>query len=160
MQKENHMVVTASQVMDPNPVVLHTEETIRQGISLVMNHRYRNIPVVDSEGHYLGIFGVNCLLRLVLPRAALLEGGLTSVPFVTDSLRDLRVRLHTVEDKPVTYCMSENFEVVAPDTHLVETMLKLYKTRSSLPVVEPESGCLVGMISYWDIGARILEQEI
>ena len=160
MQKNNAHRVTASQVMDSNPSILHMDETIGYGVGLVMKHRYRNIPVVDSEGRYHGMFGVNSLLRLVLPQAAVFERGLSSIPFVAESLRDLRIRLKSVEDKPVTYCMSEHIEVVAPDTLLVETMLKLYKTRSSLPVVEPESGRLYGMISYWDIGAKILEQEI
>ena len=38
--------MTASQVMDPHPSVLHKDETILKGVELVMQHRYRNIPVV------------------------------------------------------------------------------------------------------------------
>ena len=49
---------------------------------------------------------------------------------------------------------------MAPDTPLVETLLTLYRTRTSVPVVDPDSGCLVGVISYWDVGERILEQKI
>lgn len=125
-----------------------------------MEHRYRNIPVVDDQGCYQGIFGVNCLLRLVLPRAVLLERGLATVPFVSDTLRDLRIRLKEVEDKPVTFCITHDAPVVAPDMPLVEMLLILYRTRTSHPVVDPDSGCLLGMISYWDVGAKILEQEI
>jgi CBS-domain-containing membrane protein len=152
--------MTASQVMDPHPSVLHKDEPIRKGVELIMEHRYRNIPVVDDHGCYQGIFGVNCLLRLILPKAVVVERGLTTVPFVSDTLRDLRVRLKSVEEKPVTHCLTHDATVVAPDTPLVETLLILYRTRTSVPVVEPDSGCLVGMISYWDVGARILEQEI
>ncbi len=152
--------MSASQVMDPYPSVLHKDENIAKGVELVMEHRYRNIPVVDDNGCYQGIFGVNCLLRLVLPKAVLLERGLTTVPFVSDTLRDLRLRLKEVEDKPVTFCMSHEAPVVAPGTPLVETLLLLYHARTSLPVVDPDSGCLVGVISYWDVGAKILEQEI
>jgi CBS-domain-containing membrane protein len=152
--------MTARLVMDPYPSVLHKDETIAKGVELLMEHRYRNIPVVDDRGCYQGIFGVNCLLRLVLPKAVLLERGLTTVPFVSDSLRDLRIRLKEVEDKPVTFCITHNVPVVAPDTPLVETLLTLYRTHTSLPVVDPDSGCLLGVISYWDVGAKILEQEI
>jgi CBS-domain-containing membrane protein len=160
MKHDNEMTMNASMVMDPHPSVLHMDETIKKGIELVMDHRYRNIPVVDDNGCYKGIFGVNCLLRLVLPKAVLVERGLTSVPFVSDSLRDLRIRLKAVEDKPVTFCMNDDVTTVTPDTPLVETLLTLYKTHASVPVVEPDSGHLVGMISYWDVGAKILEQEI
>jgi CBS domain-containing protein len=152
--------MTASMVMDPHPSVLHKDEKISKGVELVMEHRYRNIPVVDDEGRYQGIFGVNCLLRMVLPKAVLLERGLTSVPFVSDTLRDLRRRLREVEDKPITFCMSHDATVVAPDTSLVETLLILYRTHTSVPVVDPHSGVLLGMISYWDVGEKILQQEI
>ncbi len=152
--------MTASLIMDPHPSVLHKDEKIHKGVELVMEHRYRNIPVVDDKGCYQGIFGVNCLLRLVLPRAVIVERGLTTVPFVSDTLRDLRLRLKEVEDQPVTYCLTHEAAVVAPDTPLVETLLTLYRTRTSVPVVEPHTGILVGMISYFDVGAKILEQEI
>jgi CBS-domain-containing membrane protein len=161
MKHDRETGMNASMVMDPNPSVLLKDEKISSGVKLIMEHRYRNIPVVDDKGCYLGMFGVNCLLRLVLPRAVVVDRGLTTVPFVSDTLRDLRYRLKTVEGKAVTYCMTEK-EVtpVAPDTPLVETLLVLYKTRSSVPVVDPDSGCLVGMISYWDVGEKILEQDI
>jgi CBS-domain-containing membrane protein len=150
----------ASMVMDPHPSVLHMDEKIHKGVELIMEHRYRNIPVVDDDGCYHGIFGVNCLLRMILPKAVLVERGLTTVPFVSDTLRDLRLRLKSVEDKPITYCMSNDATIVEPDTPLVETLLVLYRTRTSLPVVDPDTGFLVGMISYWDVGTKILEQEI
>ncbi len=152
--------MTASMVMDPHPSVLHMDEKVHKGVELVMDHRYRNIPVVDDNGRYQGVFGVNCLLRMVLPKAVLVERGLTTVPFVADTLHDLYVRLKAVEDEPITYCMSYDASVVAPDTPLVETLLILYRTRTSVPVVDPESGLLVGMISYWDVYGKILEQQI
>jgi hypothetical protein len=38
----------------------------------------------------------------------------------------------------------------------VETLLLLYRTRISIPVVAPGTGKLVGMISYFDVGEKIL----
>ncbi len=152
--------MTASQVMDPHPSVLHKDELIHKGLELIMDHRYRNIPVVDDNGCFEGIFGVNCLLRLVLPKALFVERGLKTVPFIKHTLRDLKIRLKEVEDMPVTYCMNQDIEVVTPDTPLVETLLILYRTRNSIPVVDPKNGNLVGMISYWDVGSKILEQNI
>ena len=146
--------------MDSHPTVLRETDTIGKGVQLIMEHRYRNVPVVDEEGRYLGVFGVSSLLRLVLPKAATLERGLTSIPFVTDTLKDLRLRLREVEDQPVTFCMTEDVVVVTPDTELVETLLVLYRTRTSLPVVEKRTGRLVGMISYFDVGKKVLAQDL
>jgi CBS domain-containing protein len=153
------MTETASAVMDPHPSVLHADETITKAVAIIMEHRYRNLPVVDSDGRYLGVFGINCLIRLILPQAALMERGLESLSFVSDTLHDLRRRLGEHMDDPVRVCMGEEVRVVRPDTPLIETLLILYRTRTSLPVVDPDSGLLVGMISYWDVGERILAQD-
>lgn len=152
--------MTARQLMDPNPPMLKATETVRQGARLIMARRYRNIPVVDEQGRYLGVFGVGCLLRAILPKAVVLEQGLSSVPYVTDTLKDLRRRLAEVEDEPVTMCMSTDATAVPPDTQLVETLLILYKTRSSIPVVEKDTGRLMGMISYFDVVQKVLAQEV
>ncbi len=45
-----------------------------------------------------------------------------------------------------------------PDTPILETVLTLYNAKANLPVVEKDSGRLVGMISYYNVGAKILEE--
>ena len=153
--------MTASLLMNPHPSVLHKDELISAGMDKVMNHHYRNIPVVDDNGIYLGIFGVHCLLRMVLPKAVLVEGGLNTAPFVSDTLKDLRQRLKDVENKPVTYCLTQtDVTVVGPDTPLVETLLAVYHSHAGVPVVDPENQRLLGMISFSDVGHKILEQTI
>jgi CBS domain-containing protein len=52
--------------------------------------------------------------------------------------------------------MNTNVETVPPDTPLIETLLLLYRTKASIPVVEPGTCKLLGMISYWDVGQHIL----
>ena len=148
--------MTAASIMKPNPTVLKPTSVISTAARYIMEQRYRSLPVVDEDGCYLGIFGVNSLLRLVLPRAAIMEKGLDSVSFIQESLASLHERLREVEDQPITLCMKTEVETVAPDTPLVETLLLLYKTKTSIPVVEPGTGKLMGMISYWDVGQRIL----
>lgn len=156
----NDETSTARDVMDPHPSLLQATDKITDGVRIIMEHRYRNLPVVDDAGRFLGVFGVNCLIRTVLPKAVLVKDGLKTVPFVRETLRDLRQRLADVENEPVTYCLSEDIPVVHPDTALVETLLVLYRNRISIPVVEKDSGLLVGMISYFDVGERILAQEL
>jgi CBS domain-containing protein len=151
---------TARDVMDANPTVLSATDTIGTGVGYIMDNRFRNVPIVDAEGRYLGVFGVNCLLRLVLPQAALMEQGLTNLSFVSDSLKDLRRRLAESEAEPVTICLSDAATVVEPDTPLLETLLVLYQSRRSVPVVDPKDRRLLGVVSYWDVGKRILAQEV
>lgn len=141
--------------MDTAPAVLHSTDTIREAAHCIMEYRYRSVPVLDQNGCYLGVFGVNCLLRQVLPKAAIMEDGLEDVSFIREGLSELHERLREVEAQPVTQCLNRGVEPVPPDMPLVETLLRLYRTRSSIPVVDPDSGKLLGMISYWDAGRHI-----
>ena len=148
--------MNATAIMDPNPTVLKPNDIIKTAIRYIMENRYRNLPVVDDEGRYLGSFGVHCLLKNVLPKAVTMKQGLDNVSFVQQTLKDLHNRLVDMEDKPISMCMNTDAETVAPDTPLVESLLVLYHARNSIPVVDPDSRKLLGVISYWDAGEKIL----
>lgn len=152
--------MTASDVMDRNPTVLHDTDTIDTAVKCIMDNRYRNLAIVDAEGRYLGVFTVNCLIRTFLPKAVVIEHGLESAPFIDESLPDLKRRLERVKGNSVMECMTDEATVVRPDTPILETVLILYKTRTSIPVVDKETRRLVGMISYFDISRKVLESEL
>ena len=148
--------MNASEAMDPNPTTLNTTDTIECAAKYIIKYRYRNLPVVDENFCYVGMFGVNCLLKQVIPKAVFLPQGLENVSFIHESFKDLFHRFVEVKDQPISICMSHEIKPVAPDTPLTETMMQLYKTRASIPVVAPGTCKLLGMISYWEIGEKIL----
>ena len=151
--------MTAKTVMDPHPCILKPTDSIKTACEFIMDNRYRALPVVDDNGRYLGVFGVNCLLRLVLPKAVVIEKGLKNVSFIDEEPLDLLARLKEVEDQPISVCMRTDLATVAPDTPLVETLLLLYKNHHSIPVVDPETDLLEGVISYFNVGEKILSAE-
>ncbi len=89
-----------------------------------------------------------------------MEDGLENIHFVRETLSDLRRRLKEVENEPIAICMHDEESRVSPDTPLLEALRMLYLTRASLPVVDPESGRLLGMISYFDVGEKILNAPL
>jgi len=147
----------ASDVMDPNPTTLKPTDTIECAAKFIMQKRYRNLAVVDECNCYLGMFGVNCLLKHVIPKAVFIDKGLENVSFIHETLEDLYHRFSNVKDLPISVCMNTELKSITPDTPLTEMMLQLYQTKSSIPVVEKESCKLLGMISYWDIGNKIMQ---
>lgn len=151
--------MTARLLMDPHPNTLRPDDTIERAAREIMAHRYRSLPVVDDKGRYLGVLGINCLLYLVLPRAATMKNGLSSVPYIPETLESLHKRLHQVASRSVMTCVSKDLPVVRLDTPLLETLLVLYRTQRSIPVVDEETGRLEGMISYFDVGAKIMGQN-
>jgi len=151
--------VTAKLFMDPAPTVLRHTDTIGAAAEQIMAHRYRSLPVVDDQGRYLGIVGVNGMLRLVLPKAAVMDKGLTNVPYISTTLDKLRTKLRDMLDQPVTVCLETDVPTVHPDTPTLETLLTLYRTRAALAVVEEGTGWLIGVISYFDVGRAIMQQR-
>ena len=149
--------MTAKQFMNPNPVVLTTDDTIAHGCSKIMHKQRRSLPVVDEHGRFQGMFGVYCLLYLCLPSAAKMEGGLDTMPYVKNTLDEVAERMGRYLDEPVTRCLkTENVATVHPDTPIVETLITLYKAKANLPVVEKDTGMLMGTISYFNVGAKVL----
>jgi CBS-domain-containing membrane protein len=148
----------ASEVMDPNPLTVQPDDTIECAARFIMENRYRSLPVVDENGCYVGMFGVNCLLKQVIPKAVFVH-GLKNVSFIHETFDELYERFSEVKDEPLKICMSEDVIAISPDTPLTETMLQLYNTRLSIPVIEEGSCKLLGMISYFDIGEKILKVE-
>jgi len=146
----------ASEVMDSNPTTLNPTDTIEYAAQYIMEKRYRNVPVVDENFCYLGMFGVNCLLKQVIPKSVLMHQGLDNVSFIHESLDDLYQRFNEMKHQPISICMNQEVPPVEPDTPLTETLLQLYETRSSIPVIEKDTCKLLGMISYWDVGEKIL----
>ncbi|HFD86447.1 MAG TPA: CBS domain-containing protein [Gammaproteobacteria bacterium] len=146
----------AESIMDSEHTSLRPDHKIRSAAQCIMEKRYRSVPVTDENGRYLGLFGVTCLLKQVIPKAAIIEDGLENLSFVNDTLTDLHQRFTEIADQPISICMNQDAPTVAPDTPLIEALLILYRSKVSLPVVERESGKLLGMITYWGVGEKIL----
>lgn len=147
----------ASEVMDPNPTTLKPTDTVERAAKYIMQNRYRNLPVVDDDFCYMGMFGVNCLLKHVIPKAVFIDKGLDNVSFIHETLEELYHRFSNVKDLPISICINTELKSVSPDTPLTDTLLQLYQTKSSIPVVEKDTCKLLGMISYWDIGNKIMQ---
>ena len=150
------MSATAKDVMNPELTVVQPTDTIDTAIDLITRHRYRNLPVVDTDMRYLGTVSIHSLLTKILPRAALMARGLGEIPFMHETLEHLRGRLDSVRHKPVTLALCNDARLVAPDTPLLQTLLVLYRSRQSVAVVEPDTGKLLGMVSYFDVQAQLM----
>lgn len=151
--------MTARLVMDPNPVTLQPGESIAQAGEKFLRQRYRSLAVVDEGGRFLGTVTVNTMLKLVLPKAATMARGVDGLSYMSEGLADLRRRFDKHCHEPVEKWMTVDAVRVAPDTSLLETLRILYYEKVNLPVVDPVSGRLEGMISYFDVGERILAGE-
>ena len=148
--------MTARLVMNDRPITLRQTDTLRDAAEIILTHHFRNVPVVDESGRYLGVISSNRLLASILPKAATMDDGMADLSFVKDTIEDLRERWREAENLPVTQFIDTSLQTVTPETSLAETLLALYQNRTSLPVVEEEGGRLVGIVSHWGVGMAVL----
>lgn len=147
--------MTANNLLSSRPIFLKGSDTIFKAASLLLTNKISALPVVDNTGRYLGIFSMNRLLSLLLPRAALLEGGVSDLAFVSDPMETLCERMREHGERHVSTVMETDARVVYPDTPLLEVVLLLYRGENDIPVVDKQSGQLLGMVSGADLLALV-----
>jgi CBS domain-containing protein len=127
----------AQDVMTRDPMVVHRDDYAEPLLTLFEEQDFNAVPVVDSEGHLLGVVTKLSLLRL-------LRGGSTAATTETVGSSTLRVR-DVMDTRKVWVEPAEDLDAV------VRQMTR-YHVRS-VPVVE-RSGSrrrLVGMVSRGDL---------
>ncbi|MEA3303495.1 MAG: CBS domain-containing protein [Pseudomonadota bacterium] len=153
--------MSAEQFMSRDPVTAHADERVRNALVKMCDKHIHNLPVMDSDGKFIGLFGLRNLLHALLPKAATISPALKSLVFLADNLEEVIESLQEVADQPVkNYLDRDHLILCRTDEPIMEVIRKLHEAPTSLPVVllESDGAHLVGMISYWDILAHISAQ--
>jgi CBS domain-containing protein len=146
-------------IMSAPPAVLKPTDSVRFALETMVKFQVPALPVVDADGRYLGMLPRSRLIALALPRVLSHEDGthplshMLQVGFIQDTLVDLQGRVDAAAGDPVRQHLDTDVPVLHPDTPLMNAMLFLYRERNILPVVE--NGRLLGVVSVWDVLARI-----
>ena len=142
-------------------VKLRPTDKVCDALRIMHTHQIRNLPVVDEEGQFIGLFGIRRLITLLLPKAAQIEHGLKELNFMPDEVEVLYERLGEVGQNPVTEYLEKKRNLVfcKPSTSFPEVLELLEQNpNTSLPVivVKGKKKKLVGMVSAWDVLEKLL----
>jgi CBS domain-containing protein len=148
--------MSVRQIMTENALTVGPTDRVETALRHLIENRYINLPVVDANGKYLGLFGVFEVMALFLPRAALLENAGVDLSFIREDAAALRERMAECKARTVADAMRRDAPVLRPETSVLEAIYLCHRTRSSLPVVEKDSDRLLGIVSYWDAIAALM----
>jgi CBS domain-containing protein len=146
-------------IMSAPPAVLKPTDTLLAGLQAMVQHRVPALPVVEADHGYVGMLARSHLIALAMPRVLSHEdqthplSHLLEIGFIQDTLADLQTRMDAVASEPLSRHIDTEVPVLEPETPLMNAMLFLYRQRNILPVVE--NGKLLGVVSVWDVLARI-----
>ena len=153
--------MTVENIMTFRLVKLKPTDKVCDALSIMHQTQIRNLPVVDENDEFIGLFGIRPLIRLLLPNAGKIKFGLKDLSFMPDEVGELYKRLDEVGDKPVADFLEKkkNLTFCKPSTTFPEVFEMLDQSAdSSLPVivVKGKRKKLVGMVSSWDVLDRLL----
>jgi CBS-domain-containing membrane protein len=153
--------VTCRSFMNPDPPCLREEDTVGHAVELLLEKRLLALPVVDETRTYKGLFAKSRLFGLLLPGIVAIEqmlpkvAHLPDINFLPDYLPEMQERFRAIQNDAVAQYADKTVPVVHPNSPVVAAVLIVFRTRNFVPVIEPSTGKLVGMISSWDTIAKI-----
>ena len=137
-------------IMTKDPVTVLQDESVGDAAAKLVLHRLTGLPVVDSEGRYLGLFGLYDFLALLLPRVALAGDLMSNLRFMNEDTEELRRRYRDISGLPVSQFVNHNVPTLDPDTAEVDALRLFCRNQLSLPVVHENSRNVQGIVSCWD----------
>lgn len=153
--------MTATTIMSTDIITLKPDDTIATALQLMCQHTVHNLPVLEKDGTFLGLFSLRRLSRELLPKAAKLDESslLMHINFMSDGTDDLLKRLNKLGRQPVSNLLEKTskLRLCKPDTALPELLQLLFESPTSLPVVvlEGKKKKLAGMVSNWDVLTKL-----
>lgn len=153
--------MTAETLMSTELLTLTPNVTVAEALQAMCDHKVHNIPVVDKNGSFVGLFSLRRIAQALLPMAAQMdeESLEVSMAFVTDSADAYLERLLKIGHKPISGLLEKKKKLrfCKPDTPIPRILQLLSENPTSLPVlvVTGKHKKVVGMVSTWDVLTKI-----
>jgi CBS domain-containing protein len=126
----------ARDLMTPDPLTVTPKSTVAEAWDVMRDLAVRHVPVVD-RGALVGMLSDRDLAQVDMVRLLRVEGA--------DALRE---ELET----PIVEIMSSDVISVEPDTEMSDVISLLLEHKiGAVPVVEPGTREVLGIISYVDL---------
>lgn len=134
-------------------VSLHPEQTVKEAIKTMLEHKTNGLVIVDQHNKVIGILSSWDIIAYLVPDY--LEEDKHLAAFESGDV--FAERIKEVKDDPVSKFMSHHVHSIKPEHSLMEaaTLLSEFQIRQ-LPVVD-EDGYLIGYLNRTDIKRAIGE---
>jgi CBS domain-containing protein len=150
--------MTAASIMTSRLYTIKPDDSVADALLLMHRKQVRNLPVVNDQGEFIGLFGLNRLSRLLLPISASEMGrfSLSNLHFLPDESALVGERWSEVSGQPVVNFLEKKSKLryCTPETRFPALLALLDESKGlSLPVIvlDGETRKLVGMVGAWDV---------
>ena len=143
--------LTVEQIMVHQIVGIEPTASVRQVIDLLCEHNISYLPVIGSNGTFMGEITVLEVMRLGIPNYAQMIGNVNYLK-AFEPMEELLAKEETILARDVMEPPTITF---SRQTSVVEAVFTFTKSRKRhIPVVENHQ--VVGLVSYMDILTKVL----
>ena len=116
-------------------------------------------PSSMRPARFVGMFKLDRLYAALLPKAALLGDGMPDLAFVSDTLGQLREKMREIEHRAVREFVVQARSRRASRHDAARDRPAAAHGANNMPVVDRDTGKLVGMVSARDVLAALQRSE-
>jgi PTS system nitrogen regulatory IIA component len=143
--------LTIASVMHKSPIVLHPDNTVKDAADLFYKNHLSYLPILDSQGSFVGELTVLDLFAIGIPDYASKLGNLKFLnsfePFEELLKKENIIKLKDIMKKPAI--------LLEEESPIIEAVMNFTQSkRRYLPVVK--NGKLSGVVGYMDILHKVL----
>jgi CBS domain-containing protein len=136
--------------MTEAPPSIPANATVADAAAKLAAHNHTSLPVIDAEGRYVGMFGIYDLLGLLAPRVALAGDLKANLRFIAGDHDELRLHYGELKTRCVSEAADRNALRIGPDASATEAIRLCCRSQMPVPVIEKDTGKVLGLISCWD----------
>jgi CBS-domain-containing membrane protein len=144
-------MLDCGSVMRPVEHFLYQDDPAQMAVDFMLEKHMGLVPIVDAEQRFTGLLSGDRLMHALLPKDLTMVRGLDRMSYLRESREELSERLDRISTRKIHEIMDIRVKIVHPDTPLIEALQILSKTQFVVPVVELETGRLLGAISFFTI---------
>lgn len=130
-----------------NIITIKPDQTVSEAMAIFDEQGIRSLPVVNSDGKLVGVFGLRHVLLQLLPNSVTMDDGVRRLDFIMDAAPGIAKRLKKALPLKVADVMDKNPTVVERDTSMWEAVRIMAVHGSPISVINSDNGQFEGMIS-------------
>jgi len=135
------------RAMVTNVTTIRPDQTVGEALAIFKDRSIRNVPVVDKDGKFVGLFGLQQVLFNLLPKAATIEDGVENLSFVIGAAPGIAKRLRKIEPVMVGDIMNKEPHFADCETSTIEALRLMAKHGSPVVITDSKTGNFKGIIS-------------
>ncbi len=141
------MLSSCEKAIVKDVVTVTPDQTVEEILKIFKEKNIRNIPVLDNEGKFLGLVGLQQILVNLLPKSAVMEDGLDNLNFVVGATPGMAKRLRKLHEVSIAELIKTDAATVTPETSTIEALLVLAKRGSPVAIIDEDTKEFKGVIT-------------